>query len=369
MTVTITKLYRLQIPFKGGSYEHHLAKRNTTDSVIMVIEDTNGIQGIGECCPRDYVTFETYESVIENVKELAPSIFLHFDESLASIPNALQFVPDTIPSVRCLFETALLTYFMRKKQKNGFEVLGLPQQKTLTYSAAFDSGEATTFEKMGQFYSALQFKSAKLKIHSDNEINKQRILRIRELLGNHTSIRLDGNEIWEWNKNHHEIEALVDLGIRCFEQLFHKKDNPSCAAFRKHFGDTIELIADESVTTLASAQFHATKEYFTGVNLKISKNGGYFRALEIAQLFQEQNKTVRLGCHVGETSLLSLWGILFATAFPNLKDQEGGFGTYILTEDPFQPSILFGTEGKIALTPQFIQNINPFEFRHPNEIQ
>ena len=369
MRVTITKLYRLQISFKGGSYEHHLAKRNTTDSVIMVIEDTNGIQGIGECCPRDYVTFETYESVVENVKELAPTIISHFDGSLASISNALAFVPDAMPSVRCLFETALLTYFMRKNQKNLFDVLGVLQQKTLTYSAAFDSGEATTFEKMGQFYSALQFKSAKLKIHSDNEINKQRILRIRELLGNHTPIRLDGNEIWEWHKNRYEMEALVDLGIRCFEQPFPKEDVSSCAAFRKYFGNAIELIADESVTTLASAQFHATKEYFTGVNLKISKNGGYFRALEIAQLFQEQNKTVRLGCHVGETSLLSLWGILFATAFSNLKDQEGAFGTHILTEDPFQPSIRSGIEGKIELTPQVVQNINSFEFRHPNAIQ
>jgi len=54
----VLTIQNLEIPFKQV-FSHATATRSCTESVLVKVESTNGIVGIGEGCPRKYVTGET----------------------------------------------------------------------------------------------------------------------------------------------------------------------------------------------------------------------------------------------------------------------------------------------------------------------
>ena len=106
-------------------------------------------------------------------------------------------------------------------------------------------------------------------------------------------------------------------------------------------------MADESLLHWQSAQSIIQKGYFNRFNIKISKNGGIFNSLRIAELGRQAGIAVQLGAHFGETSLLSGAGLLLAAANRSLSGYEGGLGTYLLKEDICQPSIQMNQEAQI----------------------
>ncbi len=53
----------------------------------------------------------------------------------------------------------------------------------------------------------------------------------------------------------------------------------------------------------------------------------------------------QLGCHVGETSILSAAGRHFATCAPELVYLEGSFSPFLFAREPVAQSVIFGPGG------------------------
>jgi len=73
------------------------------------------------------------------------------------------------------------------------------------------------------------------------------------------------------------------------------------------------------------------------------------QCLQMARHLVSAGKTVRMGAHVGETSSLTLAGLVFANMVNEMKEIEGAAGDNLLLVDPFQPSLKFGFQGKVKL--------------------
>ena len=58
MPLTIKKL---EIPFKQA-FAHATATRSCTESILVTAKSSKGVIGVGEGCPRKYVTGETIET-------------------------------------------------------------------------------------------------------------------------------------------------------------------------------------------------------------------------------------------------------------------------------------------------------------------
>jgi L-alanine-DL-glutamate epimerase-like enolase superfamily enzyme len=83
-------------------------------------------------------------------------------------------------------------------------------------------------------------------------------------------------------------------------------------------------------------------------NVRISKNGGFWRALHLLQLAAKQGVTVSLGCMVGETCVLSAAQRRLLQVGPPPRFVEGNYGRFLLADDLCEKSPRFGYGGRLS---------------------
>ena len=344
------ELIILNIPFKY-SYEHNLASRSVTDSLILVLS-LNDRVCVGETTPRSYVTGESTTTMPSLVAKYLPIVLSQFDDTLIGLPNALDLLPRSQTALKCLIESALINYLVQYTNSSIFNLFEANKDKVLNYSAPITGGSKKTFEQMALLAAKNRMENIKLKIVSSPEDNLSRVLHLKQLCGEDSKIRMDGNEIWTFEQAKKEVPKLIEAGVSCFEQLFHKDDVKSYDQAFREWGADCELIVDESITDKNSLNQLISNKNIHGACLKISKNGGLLQSLEMAKILKENNLSIRLGCHVGECSYLSLLGLVFAVLAEPI-DLEGALGPLLLDYDPFSPNITFGSGGEIHVTEEF----------------
>jgi L-alanine-DL-glutamate epimerase-like enolase superfamily enzyme len=82
-----------------------------------------------------------------------------------------------------------------------------------------------------------------------------------------------------------------------------------------------------------------------GFNLRLSKNGGPARTLDIFNMAQKAGFVCQLGCQVGELGILSAAGRHFASTRPELIHLEGSLTRFFLAKDIIDENLsplLFG---------------------------
>jgi len=94
-------------------------------------------------------------------------------------------------------------------------------------------------------------------------------------------------------------------------------------------------------------------------NIKISRVGGLIRALRLIEELKILGWPIIIGCHVGETSLLTRAALVAASAAgESLIAQEGAFGDYLVEREPVDPMLKFGREGLLNLSfPYYLKNV------------
>ncbi|HEY4864549.1 MAG TPA: hypothetical protein VIK45_03455 [Candidatus Dormibacteraeota bacterium] len=71
--LTQARLYALSIPFVE-SFSHSKGERSTCDSVLVQVSDSEEVAGWGEAVPRPYVTGETVDSVLADLRAVWPRL-------------------------------------------------------------------------------------------------------------------------------------------------------------------------------------------------------------------------------------------------------------------------------------------------------
>lgn len=348
------EIYHCSIPFKIG-YDHAKASRLCSDSLLVRCTFTDGVY-YGECAPRWYVTKESADTVIE-VIERKKDLIKRTENSLEGILQLGKEWGDTNLSAFSAIEGALL---QRLAGRNNLQNLLDVQNKSLEYSATITGGGWESFQKMVIGFHKNQMTDVKIKLLTNNHENLRRIQFIYEVYEGNVRIRVDGNELWQFDENKQDIKQLIDAEILEFEQLFSKEDRTSCKRFMQEFGNSAQLILDDSITSWESYCAHRDLGLMHGVNLKISKHGGYFKSLAIAEDCLSNGLSVQLGAHVGETSLLAYFGALLGMKIGGqLKHAEGAFSTHLLEFDPVSPAVQFGFKGKLASLPNLLNVEEP----------
>ena len=150
-------------------------------------------------------------------------------------------------------------------------------------------------------------------------------------------IRLDANEAFS---DPHEFLKVAE-SLRSFRIQFIEQPLPA-----EHADDYLmikgrcpfPLFADESVTDKEVTSFY--KERFHGVNIKLMKSGGVYKAMGQLKAARALGLKTMLGCMV-ETSL----GISWALHLASLADFFDLDGHLLLATDPF--NLIQEDEGKL----------------------
>lgn len=339
-----------------NTIRHNAATRSEGES-IWVQAQRRETTGYGEGCPRIYVTGENLESSLGWVRDTCAVSLLEF-----TTPDELKrwvflnaATIDRYPSAWCALEMALLDLLARESGCSVEKLLGVHELSRFgRYTAVLGDDSAPRFAGLVDRYLIHGLRDFKIKLSGNVQHDLDKLEAVESLSEQHHTqvprIRLDANNLWI-NRPDDAIDCTRKLGIHrlfAMEEPVGARHVEDISNFSTSTG--LPVILDESLCTLDDL------ELFKGVpgqfiaNIKVSRMGGLVRSLRMVEEIKKLGWPIIVGCHVGETSLLTRAALVVsAAAGENLTAHEGAFGDYLMERDPARPMLRFGQGGLLDL--------------------
>ncbi len=356
----------LRVPLKL-TFRHAGASRKEGKSVWIQAE-RNGIKGFGEGCPRAYVAGDDLESSIRWIQENFPNGEVRFDtfDDVRNWTEKNSTVIDSYPSAWCAMEMALLDLFSREENCTVETLLGIDGRLHQGhYTAILGDDKKWKFTTIVDRYLVLGFTDFKIKLRGDLQADLAKLAILEELGCQHgvtdLRIRLDANNLWA-GRPEEAIAHLTTLhetteNLFAVEEPVGPRDIEGIS--RVSLAAGLPVILDESLCTLGDLSLFTNLPGKFIANIKLSKAGGLIRALGLIEALKKKGWPVIMGCHVGETSVLTRAALTSANAAgAALIAQEGAFGDYLVEREPVSPSLKFGRHGVLDLNcPYYLKTV------------
>jgi len=325
----ISKLeaYKVNIPFKVA-FKHSLKSRQESESIFVKVSLDNGVTGFGESLPRSYVTGNTQDAVYAQLKDFLPKlngVELGPPEEGTSFIRSLDGVE---AEARCALETALLDCLGKASNRPVHDMLGETLNQSFASSAIISEGSALKTAITTIYFKAKGYKFFKVKVGNDNGPGRVRL--VRQLAGD-ADIRIDANGAWDVMEALESIEKIRQFKISCVEQPTPKGNLDAMQEVADFCHEPV--MADESLCTRKDALTLAQIKGCDMFNVRLSKCGGIFRSMEMIKIAQDYEMGYQIGCHVGESGILTAAAMHLATVSKRMTYFEGGYSRLLLKED------------------------------------
>ena len=336
----------LAIPFKSA-FRHASAERAGTQSIWVNVRGEGGTSGVGEGCPREYVTGESLASAQSFVARHRREWMDAIDgmDSLLEWIGANEASIDANPAAWCAVELACLDLFGKRAGVPVETLLALPPVGgAFRYSAVVGDDAPAAFDAQVAKYRAAGFRDFKVKLSGDPKRDGRKVEALRAAGLRPGQVRADANNLWPDAASAIDHLGALDFPFRAIEEPLAARDLAGMRAISQALGSPIVL--DESAARLADLEGLAADPGRWIVNLRVSKMGGLVRSARLAARARALGLRLVIGAHVGETSVLTRAGLAIAAASRDIVLwQEGAFGTHLLERDPVTPSLRFGEAG------------------------
>src|SRR5207237_2512740 len=107
----------------------------------------------------------------------------------------------------------------------------------------------------------------------------------------------------------------------------------------------VKIMLDESLTSLADAQAAIAGQTCDLFNIRLSKCGGFLNSLRLAALAGQAGLGYQLGCHPGESGILSAAGRHWACSVRDIRYLEGSYDRHLLQHPLTNEDLTFGYRG------------------------
>jgi L-alanine-DL-glutamate epimerase-like enolase superfamily enzyme len=352
--------YVVRLPLKRP-FKHASTTRHDSENILIRCELADGTSGWGEGVPRSYVTGETPDGCLAQLA--ATSVAEQLSIDCGSWPDVvrlcmgfkLAIVRDDPRdcygnALRCAIELSILDAFGRlfgepvSEVANHYEIARplITRLDKVQYSAAIDSGSRGLLRKslVRRLYG---FRHCKVKVGATGGDDVARLQTIRRWCGPKMDLRLDANEAWSASTACRRIEPLLEFGISCIEQPVPHAEVSQLTELRKRIG--VPVMLDESLTSEIDARAAISRQSCDQFNIRLSKCGGYLRSLDLAALADAAGLGFQLGCHPGESGILSAAGRHWACRVKGARYLEGSYDRHLFRKLLTNEDITFGYGG------------------------
>lgn len=321
---------------------------DTAPVVFLRILTDAGLTGFGCAAPDLPVTRETAESVCRVFEEHIEPVITGADPFfLTGLIESLKTKIGGVPASSALAMLDMALYDLIGK------AAGLPLYKILgSYRHCIETSMTIgilpvtdTLSKAKEF-TAQGFKALKIKGGNNVEEDIERLIKLRETLGNEIDIRFDANQGYSLIDAATFAEGAKNLDIQFIEQPT-PKNNPGL--LEQVTGKTnIPVMADESIMDSSDALRLSGKKHVDLFNIKLMKCGGISEALHIDSIARAAGIKVMVGC-MDEPALGISAALHFALARSNViyADLDGHLD---LIDDPSDGTVVL-EEGKLYPLP------------------
>ena len=281
----------LHIPFKVA-FVHASASRAATQSIWVNVSAQGGAAGVGEGCPREYVTGESVatalafvaahrrdlQASIRDVATLARWVELHRSEI------------DAHPAAWAAVELALLDLIGQEEGRTVESLFGLPMLAgRFRYTAILGDAAPAAFEAQLGTYVDAGFRDFKVKLCGDVERDRAKVRALRAAGISETAVRADANNVW----------ADADRAVRYLDALdfrFWALEEPLRAgdfAGMRRMSQALDtrIILDESLLRAEQLDEIRADAHRWIANVRVSKMGGLLRSLQFGVEARAQRRT------------------------------------------------------------------------------
>ena len=306
-----------------------ISKGTKTHQPTFVVElEHFGIKGYGEAPAITYYNIST-EQMAANLE--AKKIFVE-KFSFTDPERYWHYLHHLFPKnpfLVCALDMAGWDIFGKIKRKPLYELWGLDTDKSpvTDYTIGIDS-----IEKMLNKIKEKPWPIYKIKAGVENDIEIISALRKETS----ASFRVDANAGWTLEQALEKIPVLKNLDVEFIEQPLAKEDWEGMKILYQQ--SPLPLIADESC--VAEDDVEKCKNYFHGINIKLTKCSGITPARRMIAKARELNMKVMIGC-MNESSV----GTAAIAQLAPLLDYVDMDGPLLLKED-IAASVIFD-HGKI----------------------
>jgi len=105
-------------------------------------------------------------------------------------------------------------------------------------------------------------------------------------------------------------------------------------------------MADESACSLSDVENISRNGHYQMINVRLSKNGGFRNSLKIIDHLRRNGTSFQIGCHLGESGILSAAGRILCLLCNDALYYDGSYDEFLLKENITLENVSFGLGGK-----------------------
>jgi len=357
-------IYRLCLPLKRP-IRHASFQRSDSENILVSCTLSDGTVGWGEGVPRTYVTGESVSGAVKQLSVAGIDRQLTQDctdwSDVIAMCLAIQLPPPHEDprgcygnALRCAVELSILDAFGKMWDQPMSAVTHHYADAAAVRGNFHEvrySGVITAETRQREVWSAIKmraygFAQCKIKVGMPGVDDSLRLRRLRRWLGQRMDLRLDANEAWKPDELCARAEPLLACSITSLEQPVPHRDVAVLAEFRRNL--PVRVMLDESLTSEYDAVRAIQDQTCDLFNIRLSKCGGFLSSLRLAALAKQAGLGYQLGCHPGESSILSAAGRHFATSVANIAYLEGSYDRHILRHPLTAEDMTFAYGGRAA---------------------
>jgi len=349
MTLRSIDIYHVAVPLKM-KIRHASHERVTSDNLVVRATLDDGHVGYGEGVPRSYVTGETIETAFAMLARFDTAYHLGRPRDYADVVRRLDELrfPETQAdprgmagnAARCALELALLDAYGRRFGQSLGQAIPLvdapglvlrPRPGWVRYSGAITAETPRRERKAAWMNRIFGFKHVKVKVGVAGQDDPTRLAQLRRILGRRMDLRIDANEAWPASVVVERVRPLLAAAPSALEQPLPHGEVEALAEIRPRLG--VPVMLDESLCGYPDATRAIERGTADLFNVRLSKCGGIGPTLQIVALAQRSGLGLQLGCHPGETGLLSAAGRHVASRVRGFRWVEGSYDRHVLAEN------------------------------------
>lgn len=329
MRIRQVEAWLVEMPLR----EPYAIAYETIDSarnVFLRIATEEGPSGFGCAAPDAYVTGETAETVMANVRDVVEPT-LRGRNPLRRV-RLLDDLADPLakaPSAQAAVDMALHDLLGKRAGLPLWEVLGGCRERIATSVTIGILPVAETVEaarrRVREGFRALKIKGG----HSLDE-DVERVFRVRESVGAGIELRFDANQGYSVEESVQLVERTREARLELLEQPTPREQLDLLGRVSER--TSIPIMADESLVSLRDAFRIASDGLADMVNVKLMKVGGIHQALHVNSVAKSAGLEVMVGC-MDESGLAIAAGLHYALSRANVAyaDLDGHLD---LADDP-----------------------------------
>jgi len=298
----------------------------STDAVEMarvVVHTDRGI-GIGAATPEPRVTGETFAMCVDALHAAAADLRGRTFAEPRDLAPLLHAAMAPCPGARAAIDMALHDAHARSLGRPVVDVLGRVHE-ALPTSITIGVRDVPETLAEAREYLGRGFRVLKVKIGENVDLDVERLVKLRELIGREMPLLADANVGYDATTLVTFLARTRDLDLRLVEQPLPCSATASQSSLPAD--DVARLVADESLHDEADAErLVRGARQFGLFNIKLMKCGGITPALGIARIADRNGLGLMWGCM--DESVVGIAAALhaaFASRATRWLDLDGSF--------------------------------------------